>query len=90
MNVKARTCESNLNFFVKKTQRLTLWADKMDEAAPSKAVLEKEREERTRERRARIEAKIEAQKAGGEVLLFVLRLVVSSTQSHRDARQMSQ
>ncbi len=51
----------------------------MDEAAPSKAVLEKEREERIRERRARIEAKIEAQKAGGEVLLFVHRLVLSST-----------
>jgi len=47
----------------------------MDGAAPSKAVLEKEREERIRERRARIEAKIEAQKAGGEVLLFVLRLL---------------
>jgi hypothetical protein len=37
------------------------------EGAPSKATLEKEREERIRARRIRIQQKIEAQKAGGEV-----------------------
>lgn len=39
----------------------------MDEEAPTKAALEKEREERIKLRRERILQKIEAQKAGGEV-----------------------
>jgi len=39
----------------------------MDDEAPSKAMLEKEREERIRERRDRIMQKIEAQKVGTSV-----------------------
>lgn len=39
----------------------------MEDEAPTKAALEKEREERIKLRRERILQKIEAQKAGGEV-----------------------